>query len=121
MFIATSVVAKEVVAPAYLTDPMLDSFVTQMRRQLPISGPDGTKILSVSRQGRTLIYGMHSLDSINQQTADFMFNSKYIQMLCLQEAESFMLKRKVNLTWNYFDRHGKFLATASLTSLDCGY
>lgn len=121
LFVTTTVAAKEVDAHAYFTDSMLDSYVYQMRGQLPLTGTDGTKILSVNRQGRTLIFGMHSIDSMNQQTTDLIFNSKYKKILCLQESESFMLKRKVNMTWNYFDRQGKFLATASLTTLDCGY
>lgn len=113
--------AKEADPPAYITDSMLNSYVTQLQQRLPVTGPDGTKMLSVNRQGRTIIYGMKSLDSINQQTADFMFNSQYRNMLCQQSAESFWLKRKVNLTWNYFDKRGRFLATATITPSDCKY
>lgn len=117
----SSVFPQEKSAPNYLTDQMLDGYVTALRDSLPMTGPDGTKILSISRQGRTLIYGMNSIDSINQQVADAVFNSGYKTVICNQEAEAFMLKRKVNLTWNYFTKNGKFLATSTITPADCKY
>jgi hypothetical protein len=112
--------AKEIKPPSYLSNEMLDSYVNGLRQQLPMSSPDGTKILTVSRQGRTIIYGMNSLDSITQQVADSMFSASKI-MLCRQEAEKFMLTRGVNLTWNYFSKNGKHLATTAITPADCGF
>ena len=114
--------AKEAPPPSYLSDDMLDSYVSGLKAQLPITSSDGITIKNVARSGRTLVYSMHARDDINQQVASLLANNGVLRaMTCRQKAEAFMLKRKVNLTWNYFDRSNRFLGTIALTLADCGY
>ena len=122
VLIGTTTASSEVSAPSYMTEQMLEDYVTGLRRQLPMTSPDGITIKSASRTGRTLVYGMHARNDFSQDAAKLLFDSpKYKRQLCSQEAEAFMLKRKVNLTWNYFDNSGKHLATATITPSDCGF
>ena len=114
--------AKEAPPPSYMSDEMLDNYVSGVKTRLPMTSADGITIKNIARSGRTLVYSMHARDDISQQVASMMANSSAFRvMTCRQEAEAFMLKRKVNLTWNYFDRSNRFLGTVALTPADCGY
>ncbi len=114
--------AKEVAPPSYLTAENLDNYVAGIKARLPMTSADGITIKNIARSGRTLVYSMHARDDINQQVASLLANSSVFRAItCRQEAEAFMLKRKVNLTWNYFDRSNRFLGTIALTPADCGY
>jgi hypothetical protein len=120
LILSLAVIAKEAPAPNYLTDEMLDGYVGGLRKQLPITSPDGIKIISLSRQGRTLIYGMSTPSWLTQEKSDYL-SSITKKIICNQDAEKFMLTRGVNLTWNHFNKEGKYLATTTLTPADCGY
>lgn len=63
---------------------------------------------------------MNSIDGITQEVADLMFSYNKL-IVCRQEAKKFMLSSGVNLTWNYFEKANKFLATTTLKTTDCGY
>jgi hypothetical protein len=103
-----------------INNEMILSFAKEINKRAPIKSPDGITILSAA-QGKTLIYKMYARDDINQDIANMLFNSSYKKMACLQEAESFWLKKGVTLIWNYVDKKGTFLASLTIRPKDCGF
>lgn len=59
--------AKEVPPPSYLSDEMLDSYVSGLKARLPMTSADGITIKNIARSGRTLVYSMHARDDITSR------------------------------------------------------